>query len=299
MLDSIEATITDYSLRNLSPELQDELNGSLTIFEAFDYKKIYEAMPDVLFDTTSEDTDLTQSRFLGLFHESLDALLSVHSIGILNPADLHIKNQILSAMYRIQHIEDPGPILALTESSFSNEEKFAKIIDAYSTLDEGTILTSVDLIPDSFIKGLQDFLYAQENQQEAEAGEEGLISELQLITLKDLFTCFGTENLGGEMIANGIHPGNEAELYLPYIAGSFVTDDDLQSAKNILSFFCIASDTFTNPLAAYHQYSETLVPSHDRILKIEVKLGELLNELRHYQEANHVATAISAVQHHA
>ena len=298
MLDSLEASIKDYTVRHLSPELQDELTGSMVLFEAFEYRKIYDAIPDVLYDP-EENGDLTQSKFLGLFHDSLDSLLSMHSIGILNPSDLHIKNQILSALYRIQHIEDPAPILIITESSFSNEEKFAKIIDIFSTLDEGTILSSIDMIPDSFIKGIQDFLYAQEAQQEEVSEEDAVISSAQASNLRDFFTCFGIENLAHEMLVNGIQAGSLADLYMPYISGSLITDDDLQSAKNLLSFFCIASDTYTNPLAAYHQFSESLIPSHEQIMRIEVKLAELLNELRHYQKANDDAKRVSAVQHQA
>lgn len=299
MDDSLFQSIQAYAETNLTPELQEEITGSLVLCDAFDYAVIYEKMPDVLFDTTAESTDVTHQRFLSVIHDSMDALLNIHGVALIDSAELHAKNQILSALYRIQHLEDPVPMLRILESSFSSEEKFAKIIEALSILDETVVLTVVDAIPDELLTALCNFLSDREKQAEAAEQAEEYANVQLMSNLKDFFNCHGIANIANEMIQNNVEPGYPIAMYLPYFQEHLVTLDDDQTAKNILAFLLMASDTYADPLSAYHQYSDQFLHDHERIMRIETAIGALLNSLRNFQKANDDAKRLSVVQHSA
>lgn len=295
-----EEEIQEYLQATFSPEMQGEVRASLMVFDAFGYEKASAVLADVLFDIESSDKDLTQMKFLGAIHESLNALLKAHLVTVQDDTDLSVKNQILGVLYRLQHLEDPTPTLRILESSASGEEQLARIVQEYSVLDEAQVLMAVESIDESSLNTLRTYLYKKE--EDLEAAEEVPATELvdtalMVKNLKDFFHVHGNENLGYQMLDNGIQPGHDIKLYYPYISDQLVVEDDLQSAKNILSLFFIARDTFNDPLKVYRAYSEKIISGSERIMKIEVKLAELLNALRQYQKALDDSRRVSVTQH--
>ncbi len=296
LLDEIHAYLYD----NFTEQLRQELLGSLLLFDAFHHAKAYEPFPDILFDTSIDDREVVRTRMLDAFHEGLDLLLQSHQLSLVPEADIPVKNQILSVLYRLQHLEDPVPVLRILETDQSDEEQFAKIIAEYSVLDEQQVLEAVYSLATSTLHILRDYLYQQEinltpEESPAAITERGLLVQ----NLKDFFHVHGSSNLANEMIQNGIAIGHAVKLYYPYIHEHLVTDDDPQTAKNLLSFFFIANDTFNDPLAVYRKTSDDLIHDHPRTIRIEALITQLLNDLRNYQKAAHDAQRLSVVQHPA
>jgi len=292
--------IDEYIETHLSPELSDEINASFILFDAFEYQNPYVKMLDVLNDLSNEDSEITQREFLEVFSTGLDELLQAHQVVVFPETDLSTKNQILAVLYRLQKLEDPIPVLKILESDKSDEEKLAAIIDQYSLLSEGEVLSAVESIQPSSLQVLQTYLYGQEkSEEEPKTNEEIQKSDLLIKNLRDYIHIAGEGSLAEEMMVNGINPGKNFDLYYPFIASLIENPDDGVIAKNILSAFFMSSNTFSEPLKAYRAFSEKLVHDSARIPKIEIKISGLLEDLRNYQKVTHEARSLSPIQHQA
>lgn len=298
----IKDEIDEYLENTFSPEAQEEFNASLMVFEAFGYTAHVNDLTDLMFDPASENSDILQQNFIDCFHTHLNALLTLHQVTLMEESSFHEKNQVLSVLYRLQHLEDPVPVLRILESSLSQEEQFSKIVAAYSLLDETQVMTVFKEAEETFFTALQTYLYAQEEtlaNRDSGSDEVVQMQSTLVANLKDFFHVHGTTNLGYDMTQNGIQIGHDFGIYLNYIHDFIVTDDDTQTAKNILSVFFLAPDTFRDTLKMYRKFSEQLITGTERIMNIETKITTLLNDLRQFQKAKDVARSVSVVQHQA
>lgn len=279
--------IDTYSSENFSSELQKDLSDTLALCDAFEYSAIYREFPDVIYDVEAEDKEKTRLKVLSLFVEATDALFSAHQIEVVDFATLGERNQLLSVLHLLQSIEDPTPVLRILESSFSEEEQFAKIVESYSTLDEAIVLSLVESIDPSTLKILQSVLYQKEELLDEVNSLSDEIKAKLVGNLKDFFHVHGEENIAFEMIQNGITIGFPLKLYYPYVGEHLVSESDEHTAKNLLAFFFMSYDTFNDPLKVYYEHSENLLSGkgHGRIQKVEQILMKLLSDLRSYQKA--------------
>ena len=292
--------ILEYISEKLTNELRDELCASFMILDAFVYQALDDDLVDILNDLEEED-DIVQEKFLDCVNSHLTKVLRSHQVFLADDANLYSKNQILAVLYRLQHLEDPVPPLRILETLTSNEEKLAKLIETYSELDETQAIVAIESVDDSLINNVMTFLYAAEEANESDLSLNENYSDLMRLknNLKDFFTVHGNDNLAYEMMKNGIEAGLSIKIYYSYIKEHLVTEDDLQTAKNILSLFLFSIDTYKDPVVIYRKYSEQLIHPADRIVKIEVKIADLLSSLYQYQEAQNAARSVSVVQHQA
>lgn len=298
MFSSSKDQIMAYLAGTFSQEMRDEIAASFMVMDAFSYQDLEDDLIDILNDFEADDDDLTQAKILETVNKHLTKLLQCHQVALFEEASIAIKNQILSVLFRLQKLEDPTPVLRLLETQLSNEEKLAKIVEMYSEATETEVLENLEEVGDGLLSNLMTFLYEVEER----LGTDEVVFENQEMkqlktTLRDFFTVNGNDNLAFDMIYNGIEPGLSIKIYYPYIQENIIVADDLTTAKNLLSLFLMSADTCQDPLSIYHKYSEQLIHDPDRIVKIEVKLGELLNKLRQYQEAQDVARSVSFLVH--
>ena len=294
MDEDLMDVVHGYIAQTFSEELQAEIQNSFALFDVFEHRQAYVHLPDIVLDIDADNTDVTQLKFLSAIHEQLDVIFKAHQIDLSEEVELSTKNQILSVLFRLQQLEDVVPVLRILESSFSDEEKIAKIIEAYSELDEASVLIAIESIHPSTLEQLQSFLYSQEERVEKEPEiDHQVFSEIQS-NLKDFFSICGQDNLAFEFIQSGISVGRPIKLYYPYVKEYLIVKEDLQSAKNLLSLFLMAQDTYQDPLQIYRTYSESLVLDTEQRMRIETQMAALLNELHHYQEAQDVAKRVSS-----
>lgn len=292
--------IVEYAQSKFTKELYDELMASFMVLDAFVYQGLDDDLIDIL-NGIEEDSDVIQDEFLECVNRHLTKVLRSHQVYLSDDAELSQKNQILAVLFRLQRLEDPVPPLRILETLDTNEAKFAKLVNAYSEMDESQATVVIESVDDSLLKNLMTHLYAAEEESENDLQTNSHYLELKTLkaNLKDFCTVNGAENLAAEMMENGIEAGLSVRLYYPFVKEHLVTEDDTQTAKNIISLFLMAIDTYKDPVVVYRKYSEQLIPSVDRIVKIEVKIGELLNQLYQYQEAQNAARSLSVVQHPA
>jgi hypothetical protein len=292
--------VIEYIDSHLPKELGDEVRASLMVFDAYGYSKPYITLQDAVTAPEAEDTDLLQSTFFQIVQEGLDAILAVHRVVLMDEVDLATKNQILGALYRLQYLEDPVPVLKILEGEDDDEGKLARIVEIYSDIDHGTLMTAIESVDPTTLTVLQDFLYQGEKEnEEAETPESLMQKSLLMANMKDFILLNGKDCLAAEMITNGIQPGHLLSLYYPFVKDLLVTENIEQTAVNLLSFFFLGRDTYAEPLKAFRVMSETLIENTTDMVKIEVKLTELIEALRNHQKVTHEARSLSVIQYPA
>lgn len=293
MTDSLMDEIQSFIAGSYSQELQEDLAGAMALFEAFEYTAPYEQLADTLYDPEQEDPDAVQLGVLGVFHRSLDHLLQCHQIRLQEEISISTKNQVLGVMVRIQNMEDPTPVLRILETDLSGEEQLAKLMEAYSTIDETQALDTFASVSSELLHRLRDTLYQKEEAIE-EVSTESMQNAAQFEVLRDFFHVHGQTNLAAEMLNNGMRPGWALHLYLPYVQSALVAPTPTQMAKDLLSLFFMASDTYIDPLQAFRVHSETLLSSVDLIQRVETAMRADLNALSQYTGAKYVARSLSS-----
>lgn len=297
-MTGLTSDIEDFVGSNFSSEQAQEFFNTRALAEAFEEDTLGDRIRDVLYDIGNDDNDARQLAFAEVFHTVADKILSAHDLAMLTPVKLHTKNRILSALYRIQTIEDPVPYSRILETSLSNEEMFAKIVSSVAEIDEGTVLESVDEISDDFINGLRSFLEDRERNIDSLAGEdqEGLALRTTIIgKLKCFFECFGENMLVSSMSDIGLLPAQSTLLYWPYVKDNIVMTSDKETALNLLGLFIYGSDTYMNPMGAYERCSESLVKDNMKRVAIANQLRDAILALDNYMKAKDDAKRVSAV----
>lgn len=299
--DGTTDPVLGYMKEYFSPELMDEIKASLFLFDAFSYQAPYDNLVNILNSPEVEDSDILQMSFLSTLESGLEDLFTAHRLKITLETDLATKNQMLAVLYRLQHLEDPTPALKVLEGSQDAVTKLGKLMEIYGNIDMGTVLTAVESIDPGSLVILRDYLYQQEEALENQDISPTAIASTSLLlkNMSDFIVLFGKENIGTELMMNGVQPGHDFAIYFPFVDNMLENQDDMQFAKNILSFLFMARDTYAEPMKAYRALSEKLVGTADRIVKIELKLSGLIEELRNYQKAKNAARSVSVTQHPA
>lgn len=296
MENSTQELIHSFIENHFSEEMQDEVRASFMLLEAFNSTEVSERLEDILYDGNYDDTDQIEQNFLECIDHYLDILLEKHQV-VLKDTSLEAKNQIIAVLYQLQRLEDPVPPLRILETDLSNEEKFSKIVSSYSELDEVDVLDYLESVAQPTLDRLQDFLYQQEEdiQNRTSLIEPKTEKEMLIRNLRDFFTLHGTESLGYSMIESGIEPGYSFSTYYSFVKKHLIGSNDASTAKNILGLLFLAMDTWNEPLESYRKYSEEILETTDRTMKVEVELTNLLNRLREYQKAKDEERRVSTV----
>lgn len=291
MFNNSMEVIQTFTSSNYSLEMQEVYQDSLALMDAFEYSAIYEQLDDVLFDPESEDPELANLRFHETMVRGIRKVLEEHSIVLFDEVSLNQANKILSSLYLIQAVEDHVPILRILESGQFAEETFGKIVEQLTDLDMGTVMGLVDseasLLPKA-LEGIKQFLM---DRDAAIADVPADHSESRL-RMEEYFQACGTDNIAYLLLSSGMMLKQEAVVYYPYVDGGLITDNDEETAKNLLSFFLMSEDTFQMPLESYRKYSESLLHDNARIPRVEEFFMKELAKYEQYKTAQREARSI-------
>lgn len=294
---NIVSDIRLFTSISFTPEMQDEMGRSMELIEAFNYKQAFPNLYDVVIDLNNDDLDATQHAFQDRLHETLDFLLEQHQVRLLPEASLEDKNEVLQAMYQIQNIEDPTPLLGILSGYQTDLEKLASIIEYLSSYSVIQLLDVLEFVAPSTMEGMKRFLENLEEEQEVEAS---LPEHLQpgshfLETLESFLRYEFQDSLAVELIRSGVQIGHELKLYLPYVQKHLHHQEASQLAKNILSLLMMSPDTYRDPIRQYRVYTEALGVPPQLSVTVEVWMTDAINRFEQYRKAQHDAKRISVV----
>ena len=262
-------------------DLQQEIERSFSIFDAFEYDQASPPFIDVITNQSNMAACDMHDAFITELHIALNFILRQHMLKMTPDATIYQKNEILQGLHHLQRLEDYTPIIRTLETLESDEYQLATVLSMVSMLDVGTLLHLIESFNPKLLKMLKTYIYnKEESLPEEQRSDKKLVNHIKLFT-----KVFGDKNLGTQMVRGQLRTGELFETYVDYIRDTFTGETDQETALNLLSVIYISSDGFNSPLLVYRKYSYQLLQDLEKTSKIEVEILRYISQLAEYQKA--------------
>jgi hypothetical protein len=278
--------ISEFIAQQFTPEAIEDITRSFDLFEVFNSRDHEEKLIDVLTD--SNITAIEQKDgVMRVLHELADNILLAHTIKTYDDTSLFIKNEIMSSMFLVQHLEDSSPFQIALESNENDEEILAFIVSELSALTAVDAMTAIVDFRPTILKTLKEYLSSKELEQEVPMVDKyiKMLKDLKDFSKKD-------DLIGLKLIQSGMLLGQNIETYASFVQGIDTANvDDL--AWNILSLLYMTPEGFNSPILAYRKYSHIFFDNINVIGMVENKLAMHLDKFNEYQKVLHETIRVS------
>lgn len=278
--------ISEFVASQFTPELIEDILRSFELFEVFNSQDHEEKLIDVLTDSNLTPIDQKDGVFKAI-HAIVNHILEAHTIETYNDTPLHVKNEILSALFLVQHLEDSTPFQIALESHENDEEILAFIISQLSSLEVTDVMTAIASFRPSVLKMLKQYLVSKEQEENIPKVEKyiKILKDLKAFSKKD-------DLIGLKLTESGMLLGQNLQTYASFVQGIDIGDVDTL-AWNILSLLYMTPDGFNSPILAYRRHSHIFFEDMSVIGMVENKLAMHLNRFNEYQKALHEKIRLS------
>lgn len=258
----MDELIVDFLEDSCMPEYVAEVYRSFKICSDYAYPQLYESFIDILISASFTTVDQRKNEFHNELHGKLDFILKNHRITLIPAASLYQKNEMLTALYVIQSLEDYSPVLAVLESLETDEEKLTAVLEDYCQLDQTEQLSILQELDPITLELLKTYI-----GQQQKLVEESSYKEL-VPTLKAFFKVAGPQNLGRALLDNAVKPGQSLAVYLEFI-DTVIGATHEQTAENIVSLIYLTPESIQSPLVVFNQNSLLLLKDLSLVVKVE------------------------------
>lgn len=260
-------------------ERKHEIYFTFQLFDKFDLLDKYSSLIDILSQGDLVDSNTMMNQFENEIRKKVNYILKEHTIELKQEATLFQCNQVLYALNQIQDLRDYSEIISVLESMEPDEVMLAEVISQLSELELLEAMDIIDSFDSTIIKKMKEFCYQKEilNDETIEYDQD------MVFTLKTYFDIVGENNLGFILIQNQIRLNEPFLSYYPFIE-NIVTNDDKQTAANILSIILMSLDGKAEPLDMFRKHSENLLHDIKLISRIETHVIDMLNQLKSRKE---------------
>lgn len=290
-------TILTYAASSFSHEKVDEIEDAIAVLNTFQFPNLEPRLLEIIHDPVADDEAAGDMKFLGELHDCYNELFE--EIGmVVESEDLGRMAEFAISLNRIPLVEDPVPFLRLMETDLANEEIIANMVSEVSTLSVEDVMEMLLEVPDAHIHQLTVLLEKFElNQPE----DPTLVERTQkLVTnLRAFHDFIKKETLASRMVLSGFKEGFELATYYPYIKEMLVIDQQNpnieQYATDLLSFFYLGIDSFTQPVAVYNKTSEGLNIPIQLTVPIQSAIIKMVNEFEQFKGVSNDTQNVSRV----
>lgn len=262
-------------------EFQIEVRRSFDLFDAFEYNGAFTGFIDIATNQSNLASDDMRDQFVQELHERLNYILTQHKVKLTNETTIYEKNEFLTALMRVQALEDYTGIIRTLETFEADEVQLAGVISELCMLEEHKVMEIVESFNPRMLKILKQFIYAKEEAMPQQARVEGkIVSHIKMFN-----HVFGETNIGSQLVRGQILMGQRFETYIDYIQDIVIGDTDSATALNILSVLYLSIDGFNNVLMVYRKYSYRLLQDLDKVSRVEVCMLNHIAKLNEYLKA--------------
>lgn len=273
--------LIDNFIQTYTDDFQVEIHRAFSIFESFEHNNAYQGFNDILMNESNLTTDMMHDQFTQELHEQLNFVLKQHSIQLVESATIYEKNEICTALFSFQNLEDYTGIIRTLESFDPDEAQLSWILGDLCALNESQILSLLETFNPRMLKTMKMFIYKKEESQ----GVPVTLNEKLMKNLRLFSQVFGAETLGAQLVRSQILVGERFETYLDYIQDVVVGKDPADTAMNLLSVIFISSDGFNSPLTVFRKSSYQILQDLDLVTKVESQMLSLIAKLDEYKQA--------------
>lgn len=267
-----------------SPEYANEVYRSFKICNDFEYPNLYSRFIDILTNESYASGDQLRDEFHEELSNKLNDILQQHNLKLVDTATLFQKNEMLTALYSIQSLEDYTPVILVLESLETDEVKLTTILEDYCQLpmeEQLSIITELNPVTLSLLKEYINQSLLNKSKQDS---YRGLVP-----ALKVFFKLFGRDNVGFALIDNEVKPGQTLDVYLSYI-DNIVAKTIEQTAINVLSLIYMTPKSVHEPLTVYTENSVLMLRDLKLVSKVEPLVITMIGQVNDYLKAQQQAT---------
>ena len=273
----------------LNDDLADDVYSCFSLFEYFEYHNWDTEFIDLLSAADYTDAGALPLLFIGLLHKKLDFVLKEHTVKLVEDASITDKMEVLTALARLQTLEDYTGVIALLESLEDDVTKFSLIISDFCNLESSQVASHTEHFSPLLLERLKLFIYAKEQTTDAATPLPP-----EVLENASLFFKFNEEaSIGLMLIKNDVLVGCSFKSYIPFIEEGMLVGDPKAVALNMLSLLVLSSDGFTSPLDTYRTYSMQLLHDLNTVSAVEVALIALIASFDEYKKAQSEKTRLS------
>jgi len=288
--------ITEFIGEQFTSEAIDEIKKSIELFDVYNALDYEDKMIELLMDGNLTSTD-QKDGIVKIINDTLDLILEAHTISVYTNTPIYIKNELLSALFLVQHLEDSRPFLIALESQDNDDEILAYILSELSELDVTDVLTAIASFRPAILKQLKVYLQSKDTDSEI----TGIEKHIKILKELEQF-CEKEDLIGLKLTKSGMLLGQNLETYAKFISDLDVKKQDDLTA-HILSLLYMTPEGLNSPILAYRQkvhifFNEndaTAITGNTLAALIENKLALLVANFNEYQKALNEKIRLSQV----
>lgn len=265
-----------------SQEALEEVYRSFGLFGLFNYADAVDSFDEIINSTDLYDSNYIQDHITAKISQHLDFLLDHHGIVLVSEATLQDRNEILSALYSIQYLENYEPIARVLESTQEPEVQICRILEQISSYDESRIHALLDQYRDVGLKYLREYINTKELALEsAEQTNDVIKQNLVLLHTLAPFAEFEQAVLGSGLIL-----GVPFATYLPLFEDEIVDASDITaSVKRLMFMVMISSDGTSAPLKVFNENISAICKEPTLVSMVSMQFNTLLGKFNETKAA--------------
>lgn len=266
--------ILDIYIQNTYTDLaQDDIYQTFGLFKAFGVLTPFSQLQELLMMQSFKEPDTLMDSFTGIIVRWQDFILDQHGLTVTDEATLAFRTILMRALFMLQRLADPVPVLRVLESDLSKEEKYCRILSMYTNVPEVAFHQVLDEVRDVALRLLGDLLYMQTDNEPAVSPVSTHLAKM----IRAYKEVFGINPAVRIVLDSNIVAGDEFRAYVPLFTELRSQIDDERMLVELLFFFLIySSDGCNDPMKVYGEYSEELVGD----LELGARLGRVLGDMR-------------------
>lgn len=273
---------------SFSHERQLEMYRSFELLDLFGLK-YYEDDFTALLTTPDIVGMERQDRFENMVKEKIVTLLYAHEVFVEKGILLKDANEIASAIYILQTLEDYSWVQYRLSSMQGNEIIVADILSYVSTYEPHEFLRLITAVSDNFMRLLRAVVDARVNEEtyDPDTAHDKMV--------KNLFSfCNNHPTMGGAMLAEGLNLNITLKQLIdivPHDLPTVLTEQGLknpiQTALDIVTFIMIGKDTYQVPIVSYKRYANLFISDSVMITRLEPIVSKIIIDANtHYELKN-------------
>ena len=265
-----------------SPEALEEVYRSFGLFGLFNYSEAVESFDEVINETDQFDSNYVQDHITSKLHEHLDFLLDHHGLALVQEASLQDKNELLTALYSLQYLENYEPIVRVLESTQEPEVQICRILEQVCSYDQSRIHSLIDQYRDVGLRYLREYINTKEIALESAEQTNDVIKQNLLL----LHTIAPFEDFEQAVLGSGLILGVPFASYLPLFEDEIVDQNDIAaSVKRLMFMVMISSDGAATPLKVFNDNIAAICKNPTLVSMISVQFNTLLGKFNETKAA--------------
>ncbi len=274
-----------YMAISYSHERQLEMYRSFELLDLFGMK-YYEDDFITLLTRTDIDGMERQDAFEGLVRTKIVEVIHAHEIFVTDDILLKDANEVLSAIYILQTLEDYSWVQYRLSSLQPNTVIVADILSHVSTYEPHQFARLIPMVSDNFMRLLRAVVDARvtEETYDPDGNHDKMI--------KNLFSfCNNHPTMGGALLTEGLNINLTLKQLLdiaPYDVAATISEEavknPIQAALDIVTFIMIGKDTYQVPVVSYKRYSSLFLNDTLLVTRLEPIVSKIIIDANNHYE---------------